>query len=163
MTQIRTHRRGFIAGAAMTSGLLSLAGPALAGRRSFTVIADPADPVSDRFARAVQAAGGLRRDLGEDPVRLWRDQLRPPANSPRRAPLVGLTGWNAFLVLQGCAAEAGYRVRHESRHDVSQAGEEWPAALAAVLLHGAQGPGAIAELPSPAGRSPDDRFAWVLA
>jgi hypothetical protein len=73
-----------------------------------------------RFESSRRHADGLARhahriiDAREDLARLWYRELRLEA---ARTPLAfaGLTTWSDYVVIRGCAAEAGLR---ESRHEL---------------------------------------------
>jgi hypothetical protein len=100
---------------------LGVAGAAWLARSSAHAAVGRLVVVQDgRFASSRRHADGLARrahrtiDAREDLARLWYRELRLEAT---RTPLAfaGLTTWSDYVVLRGCAAEAGLR---ESRYEL---------------------------------------------
>jgi hypothetical protein len=107
------------AGAALVAQLMprpAAAGGDLADTATarLIVVQDGRYPSSRRHAEALARQAHLIIDAGEDVARLW---YRGLAASAARTPLAfaGLTTWSDFVVLRGCAAEAGLR---RSRHEL---------------------------------------------
>lgn len=111
-----------IAGAACLEGLAprAAAGSTRTGGTTRTVAGRLVVVHDGRFESSRRHADGLARhahrtiDAREDLARLWYRELRLEA---ARAPLefAGLTTWSDYVVLKGCAAEAGLR---ESRYEM---------------------------------------------
>jgi hypothetical protein len=92
------------------------------------------DMHSLNFAEIMGEAGYQKVALTDDPVRLWRDQLGA-AVSQNSGPLVGLTGWADYLMVNGLAAEERRRALLEMQHPVNQHGHpQWASELAAEFL-----------------------------
>jgi len=116
-----------IAGAAGLPDLATRATPSsgiagtTAGAR-VVVVQDGRFAASRRQADALARHAHLTVDARDDLARLWYRDL---AASAARTPLVftGLTTWSDYLVLKGCAAEAGLRAsRHELIRDAGGRG-----------------------------------------
>ena len=93
------------------------------------------DTHSIAFADMLSRAGLKAVALTDDLVRQWRDGL---GNLARKAgvPILGLTNWPDYLIINGLAAEQKKRVQLELQHSVVQSGKEnWSASLALDYMH----------------------------
>jgi phosphodiesterase/alkaline phosphatase D-like protein len=174
-------RRELIVGGAALAGLAAAAA-AGAAAPSIIAFADLRDSQSVQFAEAVRARGGQRRDLDADVIVTWRSLPRDVTGRPATI-IAGLTNWSSYLTLRGCAADSGYRVRFEARHDVTAdrafhrlspgqvvadaiaiGADRWPESLALALIAGRRqnraGPKGLTTL-GPA--SPGAKISWLLA
>ena len=79
-----------------------------AGAPRRIVVYDGRYPVCDRYARASGAPPRDLIDTRDDVARCWYGGLADAARR-ERVELAGLTTWADFVVLRGCAAEAGLR------------------------------------------------------
>jgi hypothetical protein len=116
----RRHVLGATLGVAGAACLAGLAPRAAAGRTTrpvvgrLVVVHDGGFESSRRHADGLALHAHRTIDAREDLARLWYRELRLEA---ARAPLefAGLTTWSDYVVLKGCAAEAGLR---ESRYEL---------------------------------------------
>ncbi|MDX9874080.1 MAG: hypothetical protein RBS88_04150 [Spongiibacteraceae bacterium] len=165
-------RRTFLAGAAAAAALSAAPVALAAGQRSGVVVAVE-QPHSLRFARSLADAGAHSLVARGDLVRFWRDELAPLlAMRPQR--ISGLSDWSTYLILSGCAAEQGLRVRHEARHDIATdgryvagmlaagAGSDWSMRLAQAFLHDRL-PSVHIPQQAPALAGQTTLISWVLA
>ena len=112
----RYSRRHFVAGALGVAGaVMCLESHAGASRRLHeepaVLLFDPAR--SDARDRAAgMGAGWVARPIVGDRVRFAREMLGN--DGAATAKLAGLTSYGDFILLSGCAAEAGYRLTSES-------------------------------------------------
>jgi len=87
------------------------------------------------FAETFARAGLETIALTDDLVRQWRDGLGDKIHQTG-LPVVGLTHWTDYLMVNGLAAENRKQVLMEMQHPVLQPGKEnWPVELAAGFLH----------------------------
>jgi hypothetical protein len=110
-----------LAGASWLAGLAPQAGAA-PGSAYLVVVRDGRYAASRRHADALAPRAHRILEARDDLARLWYGGLAAEA---RRTPLAlaGLTTWSDYVVLEGCAAEAGLRAaRHELIRDAGGRG-----------------------------------------
>ncbi len=89
---------------------------------------------SRQFAYEFALKGCMTRELGNDPVRQWRDELRDLVLNDNYM-LAGLGNWVDFTILRGLAAEHRRFPLMFARHVRHQpALEDWPSQHAQELL-----------------------------
>ncbi len=87
------------------------------------------------FAETLANAGLKTVALTDDLVRQWRDGMGESIRS-NNLPVVGLTNWTDYLMLNGMAAEDRKHVLIEMQHPVNQpAKQNWASELALGFLH----------------------------
>ncbi|GEM_PF-741077 len=92
------------------------------------------DAHSVAFAGTLEKAGLEAIALTDDPVRQWRDGLGDKV-AASAGPVMGLTSWPDYLILNGLAAEHRKLVQLEIQHAVEQTGHHnWSASLAIGYL-----------------------------
>lgn len=105
------------------------------------VIADPRQPQSLNFSRALQSRGARYQQLRGDTGALWYSALRPALASEPRA-MTGLSDTLTLFCLEELARDLGMRVRWRVEHQFTNGG----------IIHQASDPGllqqALAALPS---------------
>lgn len=128
-TSTRFDRRTFLVGAAAAAAW-SITPVALAGSERPGLVVAVEQQHSLHFAQTMIDAGARGLVARGDTVRFWRDDVAPLLAGGRQR-ISGLSDWGTYLILSGCAAEMGLRVRHEARHDVATDTRARPASLLA--------------------------------
>lgn len=127
-----TSRRAVLAGGAGCAAAAVALGrdaPVPAGvaaadpRRPTVVLQDRRLPIPADIAARLAGNGAQLLPLEEDPVRMWRGELKSLLDS-RGTRLLGVTQWPQFLLVAGLAAESGRRVRYQ-RHDAGAGAFVW--------------------------------------
>jgi hypothetical protein len=110
------ERRAFLQQAASTIAIATVSGSAEAavGNEKILVIYQESDAASVEFASAMRAKDMRCIALGDDPVRLWRDQLQKLVIGDGYG-LMGRTPYPAYFVLRGLAAEHRRFPQHEQQ------------------------------------------------
>lgn len=118
------QRRTFLqqaAGAAAIAAVSTGADAATPGVKTL-VIYQEADQASVLFAKAMQAKGMQVFAIGDDPVRVWRDQLgKLVVDDGYR--MIGRTQYPTWFVLRGLAAE--HRIFPQHEHQPSEHSFDW--------------------------------------
>jgi hypothetical protein len=138
-----TSRRRFLASSSNVLALTLLAGSIplrahdstlRAPNSNILVLYRAGDSHSRQFAGEFALAGHLIRELSDDPVRQWRDELYTRVIHDNFT-LPGLGNWADFSILRGLAAESRRFPRMAIQHEKYQtANAEWAAHHARLLL-----------------------------
>jgi hypothetical protein len=108
-------RRGVLTGAAALAGVASLPGILTASAVGHVVV-DERLAHSAAFAAAGFEGSRLHRVSAlDDLCNRWYTQLRRQVLADVRS-IAGLTTWMDYVVMQGCAAEIGYRRTRYTEH-----------------------------------------------
>ncbi|HEY6456482.1 MAG TPA: hypothetical protein VIY90_14510 [Steroidobacteraceae bacterium] len=127
-------RRGVLAGAAAVAGVSALPSLLAPARSAIGHVV-----VDERLAHSVAFASGFRgSDLHpvgalDDLCNRWYTRLRREVLA-KAGHIAGLTSWIDYVVMQGCAAEIGYRRAFHAEHLPGT--QLWPQALGKALAAG---------------------------
>jgi hypothetical protein len=153
-------RRGVLAGAAALAGVSSLP-QFLQGAAIGHVVVDERLAHSAAFAASFDTPRRHPVNALDDLCNRWYTRMRREVLADARQ-IAGLTTWIDYIVMQGCAAEIGYRGSFHTEQLASpDSTRSWAQALGQALASGAQPP---VKACTAAGTSDHVRMvAWVFS